>query len=70
MGGQSLTQIIRAYYRFVIESPTILSMHQVQSPTTLSRDGAKIMYLSGAQPPPHKLGFGVELDPNPNSKIR
>jgi len=35
---------------------------------TLARDKANIEDISGGQPSPYELAFGVELDPNPYSK--
>ena len=35
---------------------------------TLARDKANIEYISGAQPSPYELAFGVKLDSNPHSK--
>jgi len=34
----------------------------------LTRDKAKIEYISEGQPTPYELAFGVELDQNPHSK--
>jgi len=34
----------------------------------VGRDSAKIEYISGRQPSPHELAFGVELGPNPHFK--
>ena len=33
-----------------------------------ARDKANIEYITGGQPSPFKLAFGVELGPNPHSK--
>ena len=36
---------------------------------TLTKDKVKIEYISGGQPSPFELAFGVELGPNPHSKL-
>ena len=36
---------------------------------TLARDSVKIEYVSERQPSSYELAFGVELGPNPHSKM-
>ena len=35
----------------------------------MARDSVKIEYISGGQPSPYELTFGVELNPKPHSKM-